>query len=387
MSCQKRISRYLKKNLQAQLKELASYCYKTDFAVSRFEVVETFDFAGFFRHVKKQADLTFSEHYRRSASPVDNIFSIITSHKYADRSNYSRVEFAELSELIRQKISRAVAKKSRIGLVLPGFTIKCFNVLRVESRRSPDLAELASLLRLWEICYQIGKVYPPGAEFVVLTDGLAYARMFGEDPYFAICHRQTLASWLNLLQLESTIKIVDLTTLLPTNFTRASAKVARHLAKEWRQTNDLTPLAEFVTNTKGLVNYEVEIMRDMQLFYKFQEAHGDKELTHANIESQIITKAVQTTFQYETFLRTLSELDVIGKKYPAHLLCTGRPKPGQLGINFIHEKSNNFPWNGVGVISKSGHVNVHPESVVKYSPDYTPVYIKGDHAAFYYREN
>lgn len=386
MSCQNTIKTYIKRNIEKDLSDLLDYTEFIGEYEPKFKVISRFDFKKYFNDSVKRAEDSFSKKYTKSDSIGDNIFSIITSNKYSKKGNYSKEVKEELHSQIRDKINNSIRKKEKIGLVIPGFTTKAFNLLRVESRRLPDLAEFASLVRLYEICYQIGKVYPHGAEFVVVTDGLAYARIFGEDTYFAEHHRTTMEQWMRKLGIETTVKLVDLTTLLPVDFRLKYKKNAKKLYIEWMNRDNIADLADFVANTKNLVNYEKEIMLDIDLFYKFQDDHGQKKLDRKKINNNIVRKALRTSFKYEAFLTTMYQLRVINDNYKGHIRCTGRPKPGQLGIHMLHKKTENFPWNGVGVIRKNGRVDVKPESIVKYSDKYRAVFIEGDHSAFYYEE-
>jgi len=195
MSCQNKIKKYIKENQSTIFSIYGGETYDKNELKSRFEIIEQYDFVGYLEDIKEKADRAFSKTYTRSEKVAENIISIVTSNKYSRSGDYELSDKKKLEEIIQKKIINTVRKNHRLGFVIPGFTTKAFNVLRVESRRLPDLAEFASLIRLYEICYQLGKVYPHGAEFVVVTDGLAYSKIFGEDPYFAIAHRQTLEEW------------------------------------------------------------------------------------------------------------------------------------------------------------------------------------------------
>lgn len=386
MCCKKIIEDYLKNNINELLSSSILTEYDMSFNESGSEFIDAFDHESFFKNTLERADNSFADMHLNGKNIDDAIVSILTSNRYSRRGSTSKEDRKKLYATIYNQINTQIKNGERIKLIIPGFTTKAHNPLRVYARKLPDLAEVASLVRLYEICYQINKIYPPGAEVVIITDGVVYAKLFGETEHLAKLHYQSLQEWVHKLNIQDTVKLVDLSALLPKDFPDTFSTEANQLKNEWSSKEITEYLTEFIANTKNLVNYDYEIIALIQDLYLFGMAHSDHVFDRDTINRSIIKKAFETSFKYEAFLNATYKLNVIGNSFPEHIRCTGRPKTSQLGIHMIHEKSYNFPWNGVGVLLLNGRVDVYFEKTVMFSSMYRPVFIKDETTPFYYRE-
>jgi pyoverdine/dityrosine biosynthesis protein Dit1 len=59
------------------------------------------------------------------------------------------------------------------------FPFKVPNPAKVGPRRMPDLAELAAIVRLYNLNTKVKSIYPPGMEIHIIHDGSYIADVFG----------------------------------------------------------------------------------------------------------------------------------------------------------------------------------------------------------------
>jgi pyoverdine/dityrosine biosynthesis protein Dit1 len=63
---------------------------------------------------------------------------------------------------------------SRIDMALPAFPFKSANKVYKALGFLPDKAEEIALSRLHNMCRRIEEIYKPGANVVIISDGLVY---------------------------------------------------------------------------------------------------------------------------------------------------------------------------------------------------------------------
>ncbi|KAK7931099.1 hypothetical protein PG985_001811 [Apiospora marii] len=88
-----------------------------------------------------------------------------------DRWEQGRLDFlATIAHFVRQG--------KTVQMCLPAFPFKSVNKVEKVLGTLPDKAEEISLRRLNDICMRIGAIYPPGAELLIISDGLVYSDLF-----------------------------------------------------------------------------------------------------------------------------------------------------------------------------------------------------------------
>lgn len=75
------------------------------------------------------------------------------------------------------RIKRHVVAACKIPMVLPAFPAKSINCVDKVLGTLPDLGEELALERLNDLCESIQRVYEPGAEVLIATDGACYNGM------------------------------------------------------------------------------------------------------------------------------------------------------------------------------------------------------------------
>lgn len=90
------------------------------------------------------------------------------------RGNHDSVALAELLESpLGRNLTRQVARGLALTFLLPGFPAKSSNRDKTEGP-APDLGELLGLSTLDQMCAEIGRVYAPGAQILICSDGRVF---------------------------------------------------------------------------------------------------------------------------------------------------------------------------------------------------------------------
>ena len=103
------------------------------------------------------------------------VFDIIQRFSSPDQKDGRLPGRSHFLDIIRKQIDH----DQPIKMVLPAFPFKSPNRKEKVLGALPDLGEELALGRLEGLCEEIEKVYPPGAEVTILSDGLVYNDIFG----------------------------------------------------------------------------------------------------------------------------------------------------------------------------------------------------------------
>lgn len=308
---------------------------------------------------------------------VEDILSIILSKRYR---RGPRRFFEENRSEYERKIKISIEEGRPIEFVLPSFPVKCFNPLKVR-RREPDLAEVASLSRLYSLCREIERVYSPGARFILVSDGLVYAPIFREPLQYSERYRDKLKNIVNKMRISSYIYVFDMSDLvkpLRREFKNVSGRVKEDIREYWKN-------KDFSSDVNGLINNTMTNINLMN--YSENSLLGAFNYPNkSSVSAEIKEIAKKSAFEYLIFNQTIKEIGLLERYFPEALRVTCHPKEGQIGLNLVHPKSFNFPWNGVGILKNDGTVRVEFEHEARRRPNYIPVYIEGENHPFYFQE-
>jgi len=315
---------------------------------------------------------------RRTGNKTNDLIHLLTSTRY--RRGPRR--FFELNEgYYRNQIHQGIQFGLPLEFILPSFPVKCFNPLKVR-RRTPDLAEVGCLSQLYSLCRNIEQIYDLGARFILITDGLVYAPIFEEPREHAENYRKELRLMIGNLGMRDFIRTRDMTGLIENRqnvFDTIYDENRNQIAQYWKTNPDDPHIRKLIENTMTNINltmYEEEDLRDVFVHHRNPE-----------LESEIRSRARKSAFAYLVFLETIRNMNLLGSEFPDGIRVTCHPKEGQLGLNLIHPRSSNFPWNGVGLLRRDGSVRVRYEDEVRRDPQYIPVFIQGEEFPFYYEES
>ena len=312
----------------------------------------------------------------------EKILKILVLGRYR-KGSLAGTNFELNKHHFRKIIERRVIQREPIQLVICAFPFKIPNDFLTE-RRKPDLGEVASITRFYEIIFRIKEIYPPGAQFIILCDGLSYGRMFGVPEKEIKEYKKGLQTVITLMGLEPFIILKDLFDLIKNNkeFSIELIKNKKFVENWWQNKKNNKEKAERIRKALRALK-----IRDLNLtpqeFQKYYEnfVKGEKPLPLV-----IEEKAVRLAKDYFAFSLTKDKLKIVEKAYPDCLRMTVHPKPKQFGLFMIDKKEKLRPWYGIGLWRTDGSVRVTPEFYLKNSPEYTPVFLKNEKFPFCYLE-
>lgn len=349
------------------------------------QYISEFDFSAW-RELSDQK--IASRPLQRLSNVEDSILRIIGLTKY--RRGPKRFLDCELPAY-RERIENAVSNNQPIEFILPSFPVKCLNPLKVR-RITPDLAEVGSLTQIYSLCAEIERIYEPGAQFTLITDGIVYAPIFNEPIEQAELYQSGLASIIQDLELNNYIKTIDMSELISNTeyFDQRHQEVKLDLTQYMKPYLDSKTMnLHYQYTDPHIINIVNSTMHNMNLT-EFSEEELESVFVYQNNPSlarKLNLRAEKVAFDYLSFIQTINKISLVQGYFPTALRATCHPKRGQLGLQMVNNRSYNFPWNGVGILRFDGTVRVEHEYNASRNPNYTAIYIEGEEFPFYYRED
>ncbi|KAH8702402.1 transferase family protein [Talaromyces proteolyticus] len=132
-----------------------------------------------------------------SLQPADNVKDIsrlildIFLENALNKFEHVEDHLGSSGDVFISVISRFVSKGERVQACLPAFPFKSANKVYKVLGSLPDKAEELALERLNTICKRIQQIYPPGAEIVVISDGITYNGTFVIADLLCISDQET----------------------------------------------------------------------------------------------------------------------------------------------------------------------------------------------------
>lgn len=101
-------------------------------------------------------------------------------------------------DLFAKKVENCMKQNIPIPFVLPSFPFKSSNTRNKVISEHADMAEKLALNNINSFCEDIKKIYPPGASFVIVSDGRVYNSQFEISlPNVLLFQREVLYSTFN----------------------------------------------------------------------------------------------------------------------------------------------------------------------------------------------
>lgn len=356
------------------------------------KIIKEFDY-----EKQKQSALTNVDWYiqnnksrlHKLDSIYDKIFYVMKSI-YFRKGSVGKTKFDENKEIFRPLIMNKLRKQEPLEVVLPSFPFKLPNLLKV-SRRSPDMAEILCLSRLYEICMTIQYIYPPGVKFIIISDGQVYHQMFGVSRYEALHYRDESIRMIEKLQFANQLQIVDMQDLVNCHVDefRILKKHLHPIVKKWWDTEAgkrrLSLLNACAYNINNRFNGTHDLLQ-LSLQDMLNKLNNTTNLANLNlIRNKLLQRTEHGAFEYALFLYTLKEMNLLKKIYPESIRATVHPKPGQWGIHLVNEKTHLLPWHGIAYKKANGKWRIHYE-IHAIRNNAIPVHLENDMYPFYYEE-
>ncbi|MGW3134903.1 L-tyrosine/L-tryptophan isonitrile synthase family protein [Streptomyces sp. NPDC001139] len=318
-------------------------------------------------------------HYQNPADTVKRIHHLLCSAPWGNTANKKYLDLA----VLRRQAEPLVAAEARLLFVLPALPFKDQNPFRTASDPDhPDLAETALLVRLHCLARAIAEIYPPGAEWLLLSDGHAYARTFGIKPSQARTYFDRIVSIRNHLNLQSSISILDLTDVC----SMASGEISGHF--DSHQTHLIKRLAELTAAPqeppwkamqvlmRGMAwNYSTRKLvpsnNDAAMRQLWDALHlpTDPRLPTSHLERRIRACAHDAAVNYAAFNLAVRWQDTLRVIFPQAIRATIHAKPGQVAIPSLGKVA---PWNGVALVTSEEaglhDIEIHPLNDIMCGP-------------------
>ncbi|MDQ6803826.1 MAG: isocyanide synthase family protein, partial [Actinomycetota bacterium] len=325
-------------------------------------VLEAFDYEHQARATAATADEFISairNRLDRLETVYDRIFDVMRSKRFR-AGTVTQTRFDENKEIFRAIVEAHVAEGSPLEFVLPSFPFKHNNPVKV-SRRSPDMAEVLCICRLYEICHALGEVYEPGARFVIIGDGMVYHHMFGVTEHEALSYRERAQGMVAQLGFQDTIELIDMEHLIASRqelFDFVGERLRPVFSEWWDANPDDLRRASLIQASTANLNTSESVTHDLVQMATKDVLLDTEEETDAStletIRSQTVERAEQGAFEFAFFLYVLSEIDLVPSCYPRAVRATVHPKPTQWGLHLVNRESRVFPWQGVAYRNQHG---------------------------------
>lgn len=325
------------------------------------------------------------------------LYALFTNPILGNKENLKFMNFNEFSS----KVNPLIEQHDRLRIVLPSYPFKDQNTFRTEATPGHvDLGEIALMVRMHVLALAMFQVHPFGADWIIISDGLAYAPIFKVGIEDVIEYKERLLEIRNQLNIQGTVNFIDLKEL--------TQKLQSHQAgfEIFDQTvRHIRNVIEGIVKSQNGSIYEsfLVLVRGMKWNINtrtFSSLLGREDLwilvntpTVDNVPERLQSHwrefdeiGKNAAFEYAAFNLALRYHSALDRVLPNSLRATIHPKQGQIAVPSFGEV---FPWNGVGVLRDE---NLGPTSVetwplyklFKQHPNAIPYLLHGQGPPLYY---
>jgi hypothetical protein len=303
----------------------------------------------------------------------DQIYALLTNASLGDKRNVNCIDKTSF----KARIHELNAKKVRLQFILPAFPFKDQNPFRTQvPASSPDLGEVALLARLHSLVLAIYQCHPFGADWIILTDGVAYHKALRVPTGAVTKYHRRLLQYRDALNCYRTISFIDLEEL--------ARKLVVDLNGEPLFEPTVTEIGSILQS--GFSNEEVSIQmqvltRGMKWNMNYQDVFRDAEISPTD-QWTVITKpeppldpklgtiwkgmhddATKAAVYYASFNLALRFHEVSKRFSPNAIRATVHAKPGQIVAPSLGRVA---PWNGIPVLQKDKNGRISIECIELY---------------------
>lgn len=276
---------------------------------------------------------------------ADNILKKIIPFKKINHNNkICNINCANCYSIHLTKIMTRLVQKMPISFVLPAFPGKSPNLNKVLGTL-PDMAERASLIFLNNICESIKKIYSPGAQIIICSDGRVFSDIIGMDEYDVTNYQQELGNIINTLKLGN-LSLFNLDEIYKnTSF----SEMRKSLLDAFGIPVDL--LKKQIFQGKSRVSSK-EAQEANRMYCGITKFLFEDSLSPGQTKSKTQIQNDAKRRSYDVIRRSNAWSNLIAQRFPEHVRLSIHPQTcGDLkfGINIL---GNNLitPWHGVALI-------------------------------------
>lgn len=252
--------------------------------------------------------------------------------------NEKNIEQKKLNSIHFNKITECVSKNKPIQFVLPAFPAKSKNHQKTHSH-VPDLGEVESLRRINSMCKEIIRVYSPGAQIVICSDGRVFSDLVGVTEEDVTSYRLAIKEIAENFNLEY-LTFFDLEDRYPKEFNfheMRSALESEHASS----IDDLKLRVKKDKNTGSLFNGIHRFIKEDYLVIK------------PDLSKNQINK-VSKSVAYQVILRSNAWSSLVEQEFPNAVRLSIHPQAldsEKFPIQLLPCKENwGTPWHRVAVL-------------------------------------
>jgi pyoverdine/dityrosine biosynthesis protein Dit1 len=242
------------------------------------------------------------------------------------------------------KILMAIEKHEPVPFVLPAFPGKSPNPEKVLGHL-PDQAEVLSIKFLGLLNQKIKRLYPPGIQILLCSDGRVFSDVVGMEEDHVTAYQSELRNIIFSLRMDS-ISTFDLDDV----FGEASFSMMRE--KLLHRFGIST--AELQEKIRSDENGEASLMyRGITRFLFEDSLHAQQTQTKSALQREARVKA------YEVIRRSNAWSELIEDRFPDAIRLSIHPQvcgSKKLGIRLMGHESWMTPWHGAAVETENGFI-------------------------------
>jgi pyoverdine/dityrosine biosynthesis protein Dit1 len=327
---------------------------------------------------------------------AEHIFTLLIDPLIGNKENRKYLEKERFVSLI----SPLIKDQLRLSFVMPSFPFKDQCLFRVNAPPSHvDIGEVALLIRLHTLVLALYQVHPFGADWIVASDGRAYADILRAPMQEVEEYFRNLLVYRNLLNLQGTVSIVDLRDMTRRLVSRKAGEnvfeytveeikrvLRSKVTQEGSQENQIFRVLvrgmKKNTNLKDILN---GLPWNDQWFVLCADSKGAIPQFLKEIWQTVDDIVVESALNYAAFNIAIRYHEVYQKVLPTSIRASIHAKPNQIAAP---ELGDVYPWNGVGVLYyKNGKSFVETWELSRLNRNFevTPFRLRNEIAPFYYR--
>lgn len=250
-----------------------------------------------------------------------------------------------------EKVTSAIEKSEPITFVLPAFPGKSPNLAKVLSPL-PDMAEQRSLQFLNRLCNQLQKIYTPGAEIILCSDGRVFSDAVGMREEDVTSYQDALDKMIEDLSLHnlSTFNLDELAA------GRDFDQMRQELMQKYGQ--PLDTLREKV-RAGGKACSTPENKEANRMYCGITRFLVEDSTFPGQTKSRTAVQKDCRARAYDVILRSNAWSELIAELFPNAVRLSIHPQAcgaKKLGIRLIGSESWMTPWHGVAVDTEEGFV-------------------------------
>ena len=325
------------------------------------------------------------EQKEKNGDVPNNILKLLMNPtiRRGDGLIYSSVQSGYL-----QKISNFVDECTPLQIVFQGLPFKCNNPVET-MRRTPDLGEIAFLLRLGDINETIKQIYKPGVRFTILTEGNSYKKLFGATDKEVVEFDKKCIEYSQLLGLDQTVSFIDILSLVGDRvfYEGEVKKRQEHIFTQIEKSGTSEEIEHFIPVMSRSLPIIGEVSFE-DLLSVFGYSNGVQKLTEFQKDFAVYLKnaATELVVRYLAIQRVKKDEELIQNSFPDYLYFSTTSKMDRYSFHPIHRRTRLYPHHGVPVLGSDKIDIVYFGEVITNPGIYTAVYYDKDteNAPFYF---